>query len=654
MTRKLLLFLFAMAIVVSTVAQKAKRQNAVPSKYVPVLAPGFIENESSSNYVVPTTPFLRESKGPSVISKTLIGGARNIFGGLLSFQTCLTYNQELDNILFTHRGNDKGTIVPFGTGNDIITSLSVNGGTSFDSKMAMSNGLGNRYPSGVIYNPTGNTDTTNAYSVVVGPITSTASTWASMFLHSGKYDGTGQDHQEVATDPTFLELMRNGLTATSDGKFHVSAIGTTLNSGSTAYLTCKLFDMNGTWNSTDNKVDWATKGEITPNLVAAPSDNGLYLHGSYTQAAWSKDGSVGYLLMLGGDNRPANKPSVTPIVWKSTNGGATWTIIDYFDWSSLTAITDWIFPTKYDPTVYKPYFEEASMVVDANNKPHIFGLVRGGYSADLDSLSYIYVRSSTQTIMDGNIVELYLDDSDVWQGNWIDSISADAVPYTKSPYVYSPNNVGWDHRLSASVCNDGQKIFCTWTDSDWIFWGTEAYDLNPDLKGWARDISNSGPFDSPTNFTANTDLWGLAFFHFTSPEAIDLSLTDTELPVVITDINTTGLQAIEPVYYYYVKGCDFIWSGINDQSSKNSVKASACYPNPFNGTTKVDVTIAKSADVAISVYDIAGQLISSTNYGTLTAGKHPLTIDGSKLHGGVYFYTVTVGEQKFNNKMIVK
>jgi len=651
MMKKLLLFVFALAIMGSTIAQKAGRQQAVATKHSPTMATNVIDKETSNTGNLPTTLFQNESKGNTALATTLIGSARNIYGGLLVFQNCLTYNKDLDNIMFTHRGNDKGTLVPFGTGNDIITAFSADRGTTFTQKIAMTNGLANRYPSGVFYNPTGNTDTANVYTLVAGPL-NTNSVWNENYYHSGKYDGTGQNHQEFATDATYLELMRNGLTATTDGGFHISGIGTVLNSAQTGYTDCRVFDMNGTWNTTTKQVDWAAKGEITPNIVAA-STGLIYVDGSYTKAAWSKDGSVGYLMMLAGDNRPASKPSITPIIWKSTDKGTTWTILDYFNWSTVPAIREHIYPTNMDTSVYKPYFEEASIVLDANDKPHIFGMVRGASSSNVDSLNYIWTRTSTGTMPDGNIIELYLDNTNAWKGTWVDSISAESVPYTKSPYVSSPDNIGWDHRLTAST-NDGRdEIFASWTDSDWIFWGTEAYDFNPDLKVWRHNINSTSVAPSPVNLTANTDLWGLVFFHFTAPEVIQLDPTTYELPLVIADINTSGLQADEPVYYKYVSGADVVL-GTNDHAAAKSSIASACYPNPFSGSTKVDVTVEKAANVTISVTDITGQMISSTNYGTMTTGKHTITFDGTNLHSGVYLYSVTVGDQKFNSKMIIK
>lgn len=650
--KKFLLFVFALAILGSAVAQKAGRQFASVSKHAAPVNKEIMDTKTTTPGIPANQYFQRESKGTTDLSKILLGSARNIYGGLLVYQNCLNYNKDLNTILFTHRGNDKGSLATYLTGNDVILEISADQGASFSQKAGLADGLLHRYPSSVFINDEGNSDTANTYIAIAGPRPNAAG-WIANYYASEKYDLTEQNIQDFPDDGTFLELIRSSLTYTTDGKVHISGLSTVLNSAQTAYLQAKIFYMNGTWNTGTKQIDWESENSVEPNLVAAPSDNGLYLDGAFTKTAWSKDGSVGYMVMLGADNRPTNKPTTAPIIWKSTNGGTTWTLLDYFNWASLPAITDNIFPTKYDTTVYEPYFEEAGIVLDDNNKPHIFGIVRGGYSANLDSLSYIYIRSSTGTIMDGNVVELYMDESNAWQGIWVDSISADAVSAAKSPYISSPDNIGWDHRLSASTSEDRTKVFCTWTDSDWIFWGTEAYDFNPDLKGWGRDVASNMATDV-INFTANTDLWGLAFFHYVSPNLITKA-DHYELPFVIADINTSGMQADEPVYYYYVNGIDFgLWTGIDQKDGKNASVATPCYPNPFTGSTRTDVTLHQSANVSISVSNIAGQVLSTKNYGTLTTGTHTLTIDGSNLSSGVYFYTVTVGDQKFNNKMIVK
>ena len=653
--RKLVLFIIAIMMIGSSVAQKAGFKDAKPFELKPKFLKEHIEKAIPGKQDIPVVSKMTRSGYSDDISKVLLGSSRNIYGGLLSSQTCLTYNHELNTIMFTCRGNDKGNLVPFGTGNEIITHTSSDYGLTFVKKLTFSNGSQPRYPSGVFYNPVGNSDTSNAYKLVVGPL-NVNDDWARSYHYSCKYDGTHSNLVQINTDNTFKQIMRNGLTACSDNKFHYSGIGIVLNAGQTAIMNSRLFTQTGTWNTTDNRVDWETTTEIETNVVEKPADQSYYIDGSLTQEAWSTDGSIGYLMTLGADNRPADKPTFVPMVWKSTNAGTSWTMLPYFDWGTLPAIRDNIFPTKADTTIYKPYFEEASIVVDANNKPHIFGLVRGGWSAHLDSLNYIYVRASTGTIMDGNIVELYLDDTDTWQGNWVDSISADRMTEEKSPYYSDDGNVTWDHRVSASVTQDGSKVFCTWTDSDWIFWGTEPYIFNPDLKGWGRDVFTNLSTDI-RNFTAETELWGMAFFNFTSRNTITTSPGNYAIPLTVTDINTSGLNADEPVYHYYVNGCTFKdeeFVGLRSDRLARNERITPVYPNPFKGTTRIKVVVEQSGEVKIRIFDITGKEVGATNYGRLGKGEHLLTIDGTTLKSGIYFCNINIGEKGFTQKMVVK
>lgn len=63
------------------------------------------------------------------------------------------------------------------------------------------------------------------------------------------------------------------------------------------------------------------------------------------------------------------------------------------------------------------------------------------------------------------------------------------------------------------------------------------------------------------------------------------------------------------------------------------------YPNPFNPTTSIEYSIPKTSDVSILLYDLLGreirQLVNTDNH---AAGNHIVTVDGSSLSSGVYFY----------------
>ncbi|MFC1551527.1 T9SS type A sorting domain-containing protein [Candidatus Latescibacterota bacterium] len=62
------------------------------------------------------------------------------------------------------------------------------------------------------------------------------------------------------------------------------------------------------------------------------------------------------------------------------------------------------------------------------------------------------------------------------------------------------------------------------------------------------------------------------------------------------------------------------------------------YPNPFNPTTTLTYSIAKSSHVTLSVYSMTGQKIATLVDSYMSAGEHSVKFDGRGLASGVYFY----------------
>ncbi|MCW3086345.1 MAG: hypothetical protein JWP12_3711 [Bacteroidetes bacterium] len=74
------------------------------------------------------------------------------------------------------------------------------------------------------------------------------------------------------------------------------------------------------------------------------------------------------------------------------------------------------------------------------------------------------------------------------------------------------------------------------------------------------------------------------------------------------------------------------------------------YPNPANGKTQIDYTIAATSSVTIDVYDVTGRKVKSVLNATVEAGTHTVAVDDlEKFTDGSYFYKMDV---KQNGKLI--
>ncbi|HTX88213.1 MAG TPA: T9SS type A sorting domain-containing protein, partial [Bacteroidales bacterium] len=428
-----------------------------------------------------------------------------------------------------------------------------------------------------------------------------------------------------------------------------------------------VFWHQGVWNPSTTKVDWtASQIDMAPYLMKN-SDNTLAGFLGWANSASAKDGSVSYVLMKGIDVDNTVHPAYCQVLIKSTDGGVTWQHVPYFDLGTLPEIQAHILPTAADPNVYAPTFSvtasatsnkfEADIIVDALGKPHIFAEVRGSYSINPDSLGYVWVGPDGYPV-DNNVFELYMDENDNWHAVWVDSLSTDNLLDENSTWSGSTSgSIGWTHRIQASMTPDQSKIMVSWTDSDYKTWGTDREDFNPDLMIWGRDVYSY--LNTPViNVTAgDPNLWGMAFFHYLAPESW-VENNAVHMPVTVEDILTNNSPDL-PVYHNFVQDVtlnfsDFTLGGAPSPTAIGSSSIGTCHPNPFRGTTSLDVTVNTSSPVTVTILNTTGQTVSSVDYGVLASGTHTLQIDGSTLSSGVYFCKVKIGDQQQTSKMIVQ
>ena len=88
------------------------------------------------------------------------------------------------------------------------------------------------------------------------------------------------------------------------------------------------------------------------------------------------------------------------------------------------------------------------------------------------------------------------------------------------------------------------------------------------------------------------------------------------------------------------------------------------FPNPFNPETWIPFSIAKDADVKISIYDMRGQLVRSLELGHRGSGRYftkekaahwdGRNDQGERVASGLYFYYLSAGDFKATRKLVIE
>ncbi|MGB9697405.1 MAG: T9SS type A sorting domain-containing protein [Ignavibacteria bacterium] len=92
---------------------------------------------------------------------------------------------------------------------------------------------------------------------------------------------------------------------------------------------------------------------------------------------------------------------------------------------------------------------------------------------------------------------------------------------------------------------------------------------------------------------------------------------------------------------------------ISHKEILHSLSVSQNFPNPFNTVTKISLEIKEPSVVSLTIYDMCGKEVQSLFRGVQPSGKHYISIDGSELASGVYFYKIKVGQRSVIGKMVL-
>jgi hypothetical protein len=198
------------------------------------------------------------------------------------------------------------------------------------------------------------------------------------------------------------------------------------------------------------------------------------------------------------------------------------------------------------------------------------------------------------------------------------------------------HGISFDNKI---YCNNGNVI------GNWIP-TTAPYDIknieiNPDDHNYWYGGSDNGVYRS-TNWGLTWSLYNNSFLPSRKIIGVAKDANVGDTIVVATDkkvykvwapliVNVPTLTSINPDAY---------------SLSQN-------YPNPFNPITKINYSVKNSGFVSIKVYDVLGNEAAVLVNENQTAGSYLVNFDGSELTSGIYFYTMIAGNYTESKKMLL-
>lgn len=648
--KKTLLLAAGLSVCLPVVAQQATSvQTASHSAPIKVLDPD-----------QPGAPFAANHS--KVASSVLLGTAANAYSTAYSGKTYLVYNAALNTLLFTHRsiGTSLGDFSSGAVRYDISTDGGVNwsvnqgpvwnpdGSTKFNA----------RYPQGVLYNPTGNTNPTGAYLVLNAPVLSgtndpaAAGGWGGLAIGDYKLDGTDNNVVGVETNPATntYYLIPEDL-AYSDALQKTMGIGQNQDLlVANDYLDSLLVN-TGTWNSGTSSLSYSYS-KLSMPVGLDPTDSSRVI--ADARIAFGPTGThqnTVYVSALGYNQTTVE--CYAPIVRKSTDGGATFgpaininldALVETGSGTNLltfiqneTSAAGWIVGNL--STAF-----EHDLIVDANGNPHI--LVNICPAAATSSAPGGTLGTPFSIFSFNNyFVDIYsLDGGTTWNARKIGDGQTFRGTY---------GGITEDNRPQISRDATGSVLFFAWFDTDTTFWGPGSNTF-PDC--WVNYYNTStGTFGTPRNLSGGGLDFGTMNFGVMSTEVITTGTDQYIIPVVSTEMSNGDPQSdLLPVQFKYNGfAVDLNAWNIGVEELPN-LTAGELYPNPARETAHLAIQLANPQTLNLEVTNLLGQKVYHQNLGLVTSGENKIAIPVKGLTPGIYLVYLGDGNQGITKKLVVE
>lgn len=681
------------ALAIASVAP-AFAQNQVRRKVMKASRPHAMKEQSAplNRPIAVVTNPSEQQLSPSVFTWTNIAESINMYGFLTDGQKPLHYNPYVKAVSFLHRKGPGFTAAPANNSGAIVARVTTDWGATWDSTCLYSDANNpGRFPQGAIYSAPGNTVLSNAYVVGTGPVLDANSNWAGGWAAS-KQLGAGNYNNTASAAPNAMQVLPNSppyntavgkidnpcysFATTADGK--VRSLGylcDDFNSSTNINLRGSKL-LTGTFNA--GTFNWSADSMVVSTVKR--SDSSKHIGGTPIMA-WSQDGTIGYVITIGvRSNATGSNRGYQPIIHKTINSGASWSLINGIDFSTPTFsnVLKQLSPIN-NSTVVAPQFnsgEGIDATVDMNGKLHIATTLISTASSDNDSLDNWNAYTSENYHWDytpGNkpyLYDFYGDGTGPWKYITVDTITSEGPGDQASVPGYADNPWLGDGTVKARSASriqlgrtpDGKYVVYSWAESNPAFTTNGKHWNNlPEIKVRMMDV-NGGYVMSPTKYNVTpggTPVNGKAMFHFIAPVVSPAVMTSTSVVSFTTPVtasNNMNFDDLNTVTHWYTAAAlSFTLGssvGINEHVPGTSAKVSL-FPNPAKDNVSVTIDLKENSNVAVAVYDLLGRAVKTVNTNA-AAGSNTIELDVRGLTTGVYMVNIKAGNASTTKKLIIE
>jgi hypothetical protein len=601
-----------------------------------------------------------------------IGTASNAYSyGYAGGQKAIvSANNDINTVSHVHRMG--GTLDPGGYSGDLGIDISTDGGMTWSNMnevytSTISGGTYNtdaaRYPNHGIWNPAGNTDPNNAYIAFWGATldgTNGSGSWGGEAYGRAKIGALTTDTTKnlFTSVPPYYGYIPDAYDVSKDGIIIVCEPNQDWTSGTVVYES-SLTVYRGVWD--EGVEDFV----FDRSLVDFPTVDGS--RPVHVKFAFGPDGQTGYIGVItdNGSVTPLYDSSYYyPVFIKTSDGGQNWGdpvavrldgpdglpgVLNYLRDTQIDSLFNPPVPAR-DEIAYTTAFD-CDMAVDAWGNPHMSVVIGVGGSS-----AYSIVTASGY----GGAFDVYSTDG----GTTWDAV--EMGPLTQFRGTFGTDYTE-DNRIQITTTQDGRMVFVSWLDTQ-LEGATE--NTSPDIFCRGFSVVNANPakwnlsktdggLDAPDNVTTFSEAMWQAYFCASSRFAFNDESFETFTIPFAYEALTTPFDPTLPVQYKYIQDFsftaeDFLYVGVKENGNAKPISVSQNYPNPFGQDSRIDVTLPQASNLSLKVTNLVGQEVLNLNKGYVGAGSYSFTVDASKMQSGVYFYTVTAGENEVTKRMIVK